>query len=670
MIGLTLLWLGITVGYCWLHSSVDYVWDDSPKICVVRHGVSESHELFNRRTILTRAFRGDCRPLHHLQEYITYYLYADPHIGPGPWIALGGTIVGLMSVATYLVARRFTRSTAGALLAVFLLLFSTPFITGSWPVIFSIQAVVPLSLCVGLLAYWRAVASAGLAGRIGWTAVLVAVMFLAPWYREFAGLLPLLILWLEAKRLRRPTYIMALAAGCFLHALYPTALLTWTFFSDLPIKSVFNTGQLVGVLDSSPALPWWKRHFQGLKWEVPSHFLVLFPPLLLILAYLGYLAKAAHGLLSPERNPNGCMPNEGSASRSWGVLPSYLLLGRVSLLSRLGKAAIPIAYLGTGIVLLLANAAWVWWSSYFILGITLISWQANSLLGVWFLLSFLPFLKVFTEQVHLGYAVLPAGIGIACAIEHLVGLLACLTGCLRALRYAAAAVLTIALSDHALNLYGSYQTVTAIDHTVHELAGWFRSNVPAGAIVVSNALHLQDIRLASGGYIQTYWTVNAGIPHQESALSDPARLEALLCQSSGVVPVYFLDMDYPYLPEKTYHAHKYVRNRSVEMDKVGTIGVLRVRYPYLDPLKAWVPRRFVSFMGGPDLENDFYHGPAQDGSSFLREVYVEYHLYRVTGTQVAPSSAQPSASMLLCDSVVSPSSLQKRQQRLPRRENK
>jgi hypothetical protein len=635
IIGLTFLWLGITIGYCVLHSSVDYVWDDSPKVCAIRHGVSADHELHNPHTILARSFGGDCRPLHHLQEYISYYLLADLRVGPTPWIVLGGMIVGLLGVATYLVARRFTRSAAGALLAVFLLLFSAPFITGSWPVIFSIQAIVPLSLCLGLLAYWRAVESHRLAGRIGWTAALVVVMFLAPWYREFAGLLPILILWLEVRRVRRPTYIMALAVGCFLHALYPTALLTWTFFPNLPIKSVFSTGQLVGAIHSNQALPLWKRHFQDLKWDVPGHFLVLFPPSLLILAFFGYVAKAAQRVLVSEANCDGAIPREGSTWRS-------------SLFYRIGKAAIPVAFLGAGIVLLVAKAAWIWWSCYFVVGITLIAWQTNSLLAIWFLLSFLPFLKVFSEQVHLGYAVLPAGIGIACAIEHVVGALAYRTGWLRVLRYAATAVLTVALADHALNLYGSYQTVTAIDRSVHKLADWFQANVPAGSPVVSNALHLQDIRLASGGHIQTYWTVSAGIPHKEADLSDPARLEALLRQSSGVVPVFFLEMDYPYLPEKTYHSHKYVRSRSVAMEEVGTIDVLRVRYPYLDPIKAWVPRQLVSFMGGPDLENDFYRGPAQDGSPFLREVYVEYHVYRVTGTQVAPASPQPASPLILC----------------------
>ncbi|HEY7326869.1 MAG TPA: hypothetical protein VH592_04475 [Gemmataceae bacterium] len=671
--GLACLWLGITVGYCWLHSFVDYVWDDSPKVCAIHYDYPDHADLCNRQTILARSFGAECRPLHNLQEYISYYLYAHAQIDPMPWYAIGGAALGLLAVATYLVARRFTQSTAGALLAVFLLLFSTPIITGSWPVIFSIQAIVPLSICLGFLAYWRAVEAHGRAGQIGWTVALVIVMFLAPWYREFAGLLPLLVLWLEVKRVRRPTWIMVLAAGCFLHAVYPTALLTWLFFPDHPIKSVFSTGHLVEVLDSSQALPWWKRHLQGLKWEVPGQFLVLFPPLLLLLALLGYGTRAAQRVFSPAPKDDKKIPKDELTGHGIWVVAASFLRGREAFLRRLCRAAIPVAFLGMGIAVLVTKTVGLWGTCYLILGVTLIAWQADSLLAIWFLLSFLPFLKVFTEQVHLGYAVLPASIGIGCAIEHLIGTLVCLRGRLPVLRYSAIAVLTIALADHALNLYGSFQVVTGIDRSIHQVADWFRANVPAGSIVVGNALHLQDIRLASGGHFETYWTVGFGIPHNESDLSDPARLQALLERKKGAVPVYFLDMEYPYLPWKTVHAHKYVRNRSVERERIGKIGVLCVRYPYLDPFKALILRQFVSFLSGPDLENDFYHGAALDGSLFLREVSVEYHVYRVTGTPVAPSSYQPSEPSVFSSSdssAASPPASQKPQPPLMQIPNK
>jgi hypothetical protein len=47
-------------------------------------------------------------------------------------------------------------------------------------------------------------------------------------------------------------------------------------------------------------------------------------------------------------------------------------------------------------------------------------------------------------------------------------------------------------------------------------------------------------------------------------------------------------------------------------------------------------RSYIPFLGGGDLENDFYRGPAQDGTPFMREIYAEYHVYQVTGTEVAP----------------------------------
>jgi len=56
----------------------------------------------------------------------------------------------------------------------------------------------------------------------------------------------------------------------------------------------------------------------------------------------------------------------------------------------------------------------------------------------------------------------------------------------------------------------------------------------------------------------------------------------------------------------------------------------------MDPLRAFTPRSDILFLGGGDLENDFYHGPAQDGTPFMRELYAEYYVYQVTGTEVAP----------------------------------
>src|SRR5258706_2307542 len=193
------------------------------------------------------------------------------------------------------------------------------------------------------------------------------------------------------------------------------------------------------------------------------------------------------------------------------------------------------------------------------------------------------------------------------------------------------------MGDQLLNPYGSYLVVQSANNGILKMANWFRSRVPPGSIVIANALHAEDIRLFSYGHITPLWTVRAGIPRDNDSVADPDELAEFLKRVRGKKEVYFLDVDFKYTIEKAgYHAHKYVRNESVAMQKIGLIHTSQALYPYLDPLKALITRPYISFLGSPDLENDFYRGPAQDGTAFFREVYAEYHVYKVTGTEVAP----------------------------------
>lgn len=116
---------------------------------------------------------------------------------------------------------------------------------------------------------------------------------------------------------------------------------------------------------------------------------------------------------------------------------------------------------------------------------------------------------------------------------------------------------------------------------------------------------------------------------------DPNNLQRLLEQSLPQRKVYFLELDFDYTPNKVeYHSHKYVRAGAVKMRDLGIIHTTQISYPFLDPFKAWIPREYVSFLGPPDLENDFYRGRSRIGQPFVREVYADYHLYEVVGEEV------------------------------------
>ena len=70
------------------------------------------------------------------------------------------------------------------------------------------------------------------------------LLFAAPLYREFAGVSPLLILFLELQRGRWRSGAVVLSALAFAHAVYPTALPHYLFFPSLAVAPVYQLGAL------------------------------------------------------------------------------------------------------------------------------------------------------------------------------------------------------------------------------------------------------------------------------------------------------------------------------------------------------------------------------------------------------------------------------------------
>ena len=76
-----------------------------------------------------------------------------------------------------------------------------------------------------------------------------------------------------------------------------------------------------------------------------------------------------------------------------------------------------------------------------------------------------------------------------------------------------------------------------------------------------------------------------------------------------------------------------VENKAAPLLSLGAISGVRYRYPVLDPLKVLLPRRNITWPGSPDLQYDYYSGRSRDGNRWLREVSIEYHLYKVTAAE-------------------------------------
>jgi hypothetical protein len=361
----------------------------------------------------------------------------------------------------------------------------------------------------------------------------------------------------------------------------------------------------------------------------PLHFLTLYPPLLFVLSVIAVSLQLF--------NPNLSLPGQRSSTNQQHDQTRWSKIGMESLASSIFLLGIPLI----GFSAEMARFSTIWVSlvaTWVCFGLVLLSLKVDAFLGWWFVLFFVPFLKLFTEQVHLAYCLLPASIIIVSSLERIRSALQKLPSHWKFVRLAFFLTLLVIIADHSLNPINSYRVVHVINDGILRMAHWFRFNVPPESIVITNALHGEDIRLFSGGHVKAYWTLEEGIPRNSDALAEPKQLENLLNSVSGKQDVYFLNVTYAYPPDKVdYHAHRYLRDKSVDTEPIGRIHTTRLLYPFLDPLKAWVPRRYISFLGAPDLENDFYRGPAQDETNFVREVYAVYEVHKVVGKVVRAS---------------------------------
>jgi hypothetical protein len=628
------LFLAVSTGFVLFCDPPSAIWDDSSFFCsgmtrpelvahfqAMRAGVAQNPAgtiaQHIRQTFASLGPPG-YRPLIGIYQWLNIVFFSDPYQHSLMLRCLIGTIYGAFAVTLFLVARRFVQRDLTALGVVLFVFASPPLAATSWVFLVGVQAVVPLLFCCALLCYWAWLESRL---RVPALAGLAAIMLLGPWYREFLGLIPVLIGFLEVQRARRPTALGGLAALGLLHAVFPTALVKLLFFPDLPLVPVYQLGHLSNAMGASP-----------IRWFACYHFLPLFPPLLLCAALAGGLVTAGATMVVFV-----CRP-----SRAWLPIAADTCKRGVSLL----LAAAPILWLVIALVLFLWGPS-DWQGLVLCLGIAAVGLQRSVFVTFWFLMAFIPILRVFTEHVHFLYAMTPAAIILLWAVED-IWLSLETPGLPRAwARHALAGVLAIAAADQAMNLYGVYRVNNAMYGGIDNVAAWFQQNAPAGSFVVCNALHGEEVMWHSDHHFENFFTITAGATDARRTLETPEKLKAFLLGSPVVYltgearrgdrKVYFLDVDFDYLPDKfPYHSHKYVHLLDVPKRDLGVVHVSQALYPYVDPLRYLISRQFVPFLGAPDLVNDFYCGPAADGSPFCYEVYANYHVYEVTGTEIKP----------------------------------
>ena len=247
-------------------------------------------------------------------------------------------------------------------------------------------------------------------------------------------------------------------------------------------------------------------------------------------------------------------------------------------------------------------------------------------------MAFVPFLKLFNEQVHLAYSLIPMSILLARQVEFVHGNLR--NRSFDRIALGAAILLLITITDHAVNIFSVRQATREIYGTIMSLADRFSIELPKDAIIISNAHHVEDIRFYSHGHIDP-WMAGGGMPDRSRWLTSAADLQRVLESWRGRV-VYILDIRLPRTEGQRGRdrVHFFVRDEVVAMQPLGKIAATHYTYPFFDPMRLLLPTEVATWPGPPDLEFDFYRGPALSGEPFLREVAVDYMLYKVTGDKV------------------------------------
>jgi len=260
--------------------------------------------------------------------------------------------------------------------------------------------------------------------------------------------------------------------------------------------------------------------------------------------------------------------------------------------------------------------------------------RSSTFLLLFFLATFLPFLKVFKIQVHLAYALIPLTILLA------LGLREVWSHAGRG-RWIVACGLIISGTNLAMTPWVVHETTRSIYAAIRSEARQLALSVPAGTPVLCNALQIEDIRYYSRGHISVR-SLAGGTPDPRDWVQDIPATNRLI-QGNTPGRVFTLDVSVPETRGQlaANRANYVVRERLVDTQAFESPTEVLYRYPCLDPLQWLLPESVTAWTGPPDLEFDCYRGPDRRGWVGWKEVSANYQLYRITGNQVSSWEPNP-----------------------------
>lgn len=442
-----------------------------------------------------------------------------------------------------------------------------------------------------------------------WLAGFVACAVVAPWLREFAGALAFIVAADEAlfrSGRNRSWVVLGLCVPLMAHAIFPSALAWGLGLNGGIVSSLFGQANAQSQLTTP------NGRFFGLLF-------VQVPPSLWLLAVGGITAELARrGLPITGWRPLDTMAARLGARSTAAVFGALFILFLVCVLILAGSER---SWYGIsfrpGWPLLIGMGA-------FLALLAMASARRWALVPLYFTAMFLPDVVMSLAEIHLSFLIAPFMVMVTAALRAGVQVTARGRPLWRRL---ALTLLAVGALDQVANIVAVHEVQRDLSKTNQALADWLVENTARHSSVISNFYAYTDIYRGSDYWFDAYESVDNNPFGPKYTISDSERLEELIRNHSGLRDIYLIDSQHEYYSfQRGYHPNKWVREPLAGLDELATI-TSNIHYIYIDPMKALLPRRFVSFPGYMDWDTDFYF--ANDDIPFRRVVRASYTIYRL-----------------------------------------
>lgn len=557
----------------------------------------------------------------------SYYMSsADSFAGT----AMAGAILyATFATVVLLFARALLGSWPWAFLAAIMIQTSTSVIAASYPLFSLPYLLVPTSMATAFLFYQWHKNTDSVFGLVGF----VVFALIAPWFREFGAAVPFIAFTAELMfpRNNRSRAMLIACIPLMGHAIFPSFLPWLIGLNDGIVVSITSQTNTLHIL--SPSL-----NFRPL-----GLLFIQFPPTYWLVAFLGigiwlyryWTRSEEHILVLPVfdkiidfKDVLGRRYFKHNQIVRW--LPVFLFAGGILLFAWFVfiHAADQSEWRGLKVRPNFLAAFSILVFLFFILSATL---RLSRLIPVIIGALVLPFMFMGLEEVHMSFVAAPVGILLTLWVRECLGFLPEMTTDSKQQKFRSIgfALLTMVIFDQILNIWGAYKTLHGINATHEKIAQWIIDNTARHSIVIANFYAYPDIFAYSDHYFDPYESIESNpLPRDIKTVHTDEQMNAFLDLNTGIRDIYFLASDHKFFHgwRAGYHRHKWANNPPGKIEKKATFEQEAI-YPYLDPLKFFIPRNFINFPGYMDWDIDFYYN--NQSFPFLRETSSTYEIFQL-----------------------------------------